>query len=216
MPGEYLMASYAVFVDAAYLKRSGARALKRQAHRLTLDAGAVVSWAKGLGQQLGSSSDSLLRIYWYDGEFDSSHAEHAKQRRYFNAIEDVPGISLRKGYVVERSPTWHHAVRQALKACGAPLANFEKHFTFMPERQQKGVDALLTLDLVHLAEKGAYEWAVLVAGDRDFAEVVWVAQDEGRRIVVAVPTLKDLAPQLRRGADDVVVIDPKVLSGFLK
>lgn len=115
---------------------------------------------------------------------------------------------------MERQPTWHYAVKKALAASGVNLADFEKHFTFMPEREQKGVDALLTLDLVHLAEKGAFEWAVLVAGDRDFDEVVWTAQDEGRRILVAVPTLKDLAPQLRRGADEVLVIEPAVLKTF--
>lgn len=53
-----------------------------------------------------------------------------------------------------------------------------------------------------------------VAGDRDFDEVIWTAQDEGRRIVVAVPTLKDLAPQLRRGADEVCVIDEATLKSF--
>jgi uncharacterized LabA/DUF88 family protein len=209
------MGFYAVFVDAGYLKHSGARALKLKAHRLTLDAGAVVTWAKSLGNYY-ASGDSLLRVYWYDGEFDASHAEYAKQRRYFNAIQDVPGINLRLGYVVERPPAWHYAVKQALNACGTPLANFERHFTFLPEREQKGVDALLTLDLVHLAEKHAYEWAVLTAGDRDFEEVVWTAQDEGRRILVAVPTLKDLAPQLRRVADEVIVIDPQILTGFFK
>ncbi|MGH7882829.1 MAG: NYN domain-containing protein [Candidatus Dormibacteraceae bacterium] len=203
--------SYAVFVDAGYLKHSGARALKRRAHELTLDANAVLAWAKSLG-----SRDSLLRVYWYDGEFEPGHVEYANQRRYFNAIEDVPGINLRLGYVVERPPTWHYAVKQALKACGVSLTDFERHFTFRLEREQKGVDSLLTLDLVHLAEKRAYDWAVLVAGDRDFAEVVDTAEDEGRRIVVAVPTDKDLAPQLRRGADEVIVIDSKDLNSFFR
>lgn len=207
------MALYAVFIDAGYLKHSGARALKLKAHHLTLDAKAVVGWARNLGQQFGVA-DSLLRVYWYDGEFDPSHSEYKKQRSYFHAIEDVPGVNLRLGYVVERPPSWHYAVKQALKACGVPLATFEQHFSFIPEREQKGVDALLTLDLVHLAEKRAYQWAVVVAGDRDFGEVIWTAQDEGRRILVAVPTLKDLAPELRRVADDVIVIDAQVLKRF--
>ncbi len=207
------MAYYAVFVDAGYLKHSAARTLKRKAHQLTLQAEPIVAWARDLGKQFGPD-DQLLRVYWYEGEFDPGQLEYQGQRRYFNAIEDVPGVQLRLGYVVERSPTWHYAVKQALQACGVKLADFEKHFKFLPEREQKGVDALLTLDLVHLAENGAYQWAVLVAGDRDFDEVVWTAQDEGHRILVAVPTLKDLAPQLRRTADEVFEIDPKVLNTF--
>ena len=209
------MAYYAVFIDAGYLKHSGARALKRKAHQITLHAAPVIEWARGLGKAVGTG-DTLLRVYWYDGEFDPGHAEYAGQRRYFNSVEEVPGVQLRLGYVVERPPTWHYAVKQAVAACGVKLTDFEKHFQFLPGREQKGVDALITLDLVHLAEKGAYNWAVLVAGDRDFEEVVGTAQDEGRRVLVAVPTPKDLAPQLRRRADEVMVIEPATLKKFFE
>jgi hypothetical protein len=209
------MAYYAVFIDAGYLKRSAARALKCKAHEITLDAASVVTWARGLGKG-GASGDTLLRVYWYDGEFDPGHHEYPEQRRYFNSIGDVPGVHLRLGYVVERSPNWHYAVKQALAACGVTLADFEKHFTFLPGREQKGVDSLLTLDLVHLAEKGAYQWAVLVAGDRDFDEPVSTAQSEGRRVLIAVPTPRDLAPQLRRRADEVMVIEASALKTFFK
>jgi len=89
---------YAVFIDAGYLKHSGARALRRKAHQLTLQARPIVQWASGLAGEL-KSSDGLLRVYWYDGEFDTGHPEYQQQRRYFNAIEDVPGIQLRLGYV---------------------------------------------------------------------------------------------------------------------
>jgi uncharacterized LabA/DUF88 family protein len=174
-----------------------------------LNAEAVVKWAKSIGPR-----DSLLRIYWYDGEFNPRHAEYSDQRKYFDQLADVAGLQLRLGYVVERRPTWHLAIKHALKACGVSLNEFQKNFRFLPHREQKGVDALLTLDLVRLAQKGAFQWAVLVAGDRDFAEVVCTAQDEGRRIFVAVPTLKDLAPQLRQSADELLVIDPAVLTSF--
>lgn len=107
--------------------------------------------------------------------------------------------------ILERSSGGH---------AGVALSNFEQHFRFQPERAQKGVDALLTLDVVHLAQKGAYDWAVLVAGDRDFEQVVSTAQGEGRRILVAVPTTRDLAPQLRRAADEVILIDRQALAGF--
>ncbi len=208
---DFAQACYAVFIDAGYLKHSAARALKRKAHDLIPRARPVVEWARTLGSSAG---DTLLRVYWYDGAFDPGHAEYARQRRYFSAIEDVPGVQLRLGYVVERPAAWHHAIKQALKSCGVEVADFERHFRFLPAREQKGVDALLTLDIVHLAEKGAYQWAVLVAGDRDFDEAVATAQREGRRILVAVPTPADLAPQLGRRADDVLTIDPTVLGSF--
>jgi hypothetical protein len=207
------MGAYAVFVDAAHLERSGARALKLRVLGAVLDPGAVVRWAAGLGPVHGSG-ERLLRVYWYDGAFEPTHPDFRGQRQYFEAVQDVPALVLRLGYVVERTPVWQTPVRQALRSCGVALTDFEKHFKFRPERTQKGVDALLTLDVVHLAQKGAYEWAVLVAGDRDFEQVVTTAQAEGRRVLVAVPTTRDLAPQLRRAADQVIVMDRKVLAGF--
>jgi uncharacterized LabA/DUF88 family protein len=207
------MGVYAVFVDAAYLERSGYRTLRITSQRLLLDPRAVVRWAHRLGRGRGSG-ERLLRTYWYDGAFEPTHRDYRGQRQYFDAVQDVPGVVLRLGYVVERTPAWQTPVRRALRSCGVALADFERHFRFQPERAQKGVDALLTLDLLHLAQRRAYDWAVVVAGDRDFEQVVLTAQGEGRRILVAVPTTKDLAPQLRRAADEVVVIDSHALAAF--
>jgi uncharacterized LabA/DUF88 family protein len=211
--GAAQVTTYAVFVDAGYLKNSAARALSKPVHKVKLNAEAVVLWARGLAGQ-HELGNSLLRVYWYDGTFDPSHAEYPRHQRYIDRLWDVPGIQLRLGHVVERQPAWHNAIKYALKACGVSLAEFKKHFTFRPQREQKGVDALLALDLVRMAQKRTFDCAVIVAGDRDFEEAVRAAQDEGRRIVIAVPTDKGLSIQLRRGADEVLMIDPTALSTF--
>ena len=86
------------------------------------------------------------------------------------------------------------------------VAEFERHFQFRPERQQKGVDTLITLDLVRLGQTRAYDTAVLIAGDRDIAEAVRTAQDLGRHVVVAHPQGAGMATELRQLADGVIPI----------
>jgi uncharacterized LabA/DUF88 family protein len=112
---------------------------------------------------------------------------------------------------VERTPGWQAPVRRAIQESARHfhldpelfLADFEERFHLMPERQQKGVDTLITLDLVRLAQQGAYSTGVLIAGDRDLAEPVRVAQAMGRRVVVAHPARAGVANELRQLADQV-------------
>jgi uncharacterized LabA/DUF88 family protein len=166
------------------------------------DARGCVEWLSALARRLALTAPSpLLRVYWYDGAFDAADPRYGGQRVFFDAIASTPGIQLRLGHLRERTPRWQHAVRNAVLACGVDLAKFEMHFQFRAELEQKGVDTLIALDLVRLAQRGAYETALLVAGDRDLAEAVRVAQDEGRRVIVAPPTSGGVATELRQVAD---------------
>lgn len=126
----------------------------------------------------------------------------------------MPGIQLRLGHLQEVKPKWQHAVQVALDAAGLDRDAFERHFQFRPELGQKGVDTRITLDLVRLARGHAYDVGVLIAGDRDLAEPVRVAQDEGRRIIVAAPAQASVAIELRQLADEVIELTPKVLKAM--
>jgi uncharacterized LabA/DUF88 family protein len=110
-------------------------------------------------------------------------------------------------------------VKAAIKECGIALTEFEKHFRFQPILQQKGVDTRLVLDLVRLAQRGAYDVAVLVAGDRDLAEAVRAVQDEGRIVVLAHPGSEKgsgVATELRHLADEIISISDADLRKMLK
>jgi uncharacterized LabA/DUF88 family protein len=125
-------------------------------------------------------------------------------------------MEVRLGYLVERTPNWHHPLRQALKKCGVDLKEFEKHFTFKTDVIQKGVDALITLDLVHHSDNHSFDWALLIAGDKDLVEAVWHVQDDGRHVVIAIPSGAGIAPELRRRADLFLTIETEVLAAVLK
>lgn len=50
--------------------------------------------------------------------------------------------------------------------------------------RQKGVDVLLSLDMLRFALKDNYDTAVLVSGDGDFADIVKMVKDEGKKVEV--------------------------------
>ncbi len=196
------------FIDFGFLQKAAGRPLGASPRRLKPKPGGVVNW---LSSFQPSDPNAFLRAYWYDGAYDPRHPRHNAQRKYFDTIAAVPGIQLRLGHLQELKPKWQHAVQEALKSAGLDRAKFEEHFQFRPELGQKGVDTRITLDLVRLAQRHAYDVGVLIAGDRDLAEPVRLAQDEGRRIVVAAPEKASIASELKQLADDVVELTPAAL-----
>ncbi len=200
--------NFAVMVDAGFLKAEGAKAIKVPRDSLTFDGEACVEWFNGFSHESRFAklapifaTREFLRIYWYDGAFDPSDVRYATQRAVFDGLALVPGLYLRLGHVQTRRPRWEHAVQKAVQACGVKLVDFEKHFQFRPELEQKGVDALITLDLVQLSRDRAMEAVLLVSGDRDLAEAVRVAQGVGCKVVVAHPPNAGVAVALRQLAD---------------
>lgn len=206
-------ARYAAFIDGGYLKAAGAAALKRRTHCVQVDAQSLMRWVRDF-RAYGADGD-LLRAYWYDGAFDGSDPRSQEQKKYFDVLDATPGLEVRLGFLVERTPKWHRPLKQALKKCGVEMTEFSKHFQLRPDVTQKGVDALITLDLVHHSDRRSYDWALLVAGDRDLVEAVRNVQNDGRHVVVAVPQGAGLAPELRRRADQLRVIDLTTLERIL-
>lgn len=193
------------FVDFGFLKAGAAKRLKTPTRDLRPRPDVVVEWIDDLGYD-------FLRAYWYDGAYDSRHPRHKAQRAYFERIAGTPGIQVRLGHLQESTPKWQYPVRAALKKCGVDLADFERHFEFKPQLSQKGVDTRITLDMVRLAQRRAFDVGLLVGGDRDLAEPLRVAQDEGRRMFVAIPRGAGVAAELRQLADEVIVLDDDVLN----
>lgn len=208
------MPLYAGFVDVGFLRAEGARQLKAPVSGMRPNAAGLVEWLRHLEipELVGQE---FLRAYWYDGAWDPSHQQHAGQRAYLDAVASNAGVQLRLGHIAERPNRLERpvtaAIRNAAQAVGSDpqrlLDEFHARWTFYPERVQKGVDALMTLDLVRLAQRGAYSTAVLVSGDRDLAEPVRAAQDVGCRVVVAVPEKAGVAKELRQLADVFLQLD---------
>lgn len=208
------------FVDAGFLRAEGARAIGQRAAGVRPVAGAIVDWFDDL---CADSDRTFLRAYWYDGAFDPSHAEYRGQRTFFEAIGLTPGLQLRLGHIAERQSRLEQPVRRALERTAGGLGlepvrlmtEFERHWTFRAERQQKGVDTLIALDMVRLASRSGYSTAVLIAGDRDLAEAVRASQDFGARVLVATPIRSSVARELAQLADELIHLPEAVLRQML-
>jgi uncharacterized LabA/DUF88 family protein len=84
---------------------------------------------------------------------------------------------------------------------------------------QKGVDALLRVDLVGLASTGAVRDVVLLAGDEDMLEAVESAQAHGVRVHlwgVEPPFGVNQAERLVWECDSVHVLGKEVVDGFVR
>ncbi len=201
------------FVDVGFLRASGADAMRQNRSSVRPNGTAVVDWFhRFVDAEL--DGHKFLRAYWYDGAFDPSHSEYAGQRAFFDAIARTPGIQLRLGQIVERPHQSERQIREALQRTVVDLGlepplllgAFTRHWTFRPVRQQKGVDTLIALDMVRLAQRPAYSTAVLIAGDRDLAESIRTVQDYGARVLIATPRRQSVAQELVQLADGIVDI----------
>jgi uncharacterized LabA/DUF88 family protein len=205
----------AAFIDVGFLTAEGARTLNVPRRSVQPDARGCVEWVRSHVESTSPSS-RFLRLYWYDGAFDPRDQRYASQRRYFDAIASTPGIQLRLGHLQEIRPRWQHALEKALEACGVDKDEFGKHFVMRSEIRQKGVDTRLTLDLVRLAQRRVYDEALLVAGDRDLAEPVRIAQDEGALITLLTPARAGIATELRQLVDAHVELQATDLRAMLR
>ena len=117
----------------------------------------------------------LIRIYYYDAIFDSSDTEHMKQKHLFDEIDVLDGYEVRLGQLVRTKD-----------GSGPP--------------KQKGVDVLLAIDMITMAYNDQFEFAVLLAGDGDFLEVVDAVKSTGKR-VFGMYFQGTIADDLRRSLD---------------
>jgi hypothetical protein len=98
----------------------------------------------------------------------------------------------------------------------AGLPNVKLRLGRISHHEQKGVDALLILDMTTLARERAIANALVVSGDEDIREGIAVAQSLGVRVTLGSVALPEgrpsLATTLMREADDQLLVDV----GFLR
>ncbi|MGH7883699.1 MAG: NYN domain-containing protein, partial [Candidatus Dormibacteraceae bacterium] len=105
-------------------------------------------------------------------------------------------------------PTQEHLVLARLPSVKLRLGRMTQH-------GQKGVDSLIVLDLVTLAQERAMTTAYLLSGDEDIREGVAAAQQMGVSVILlGVPAAggrPNQADTLVREADDQIILDQNVV-----
>ena len=131
----------------------------------------------------------LIRTYYYTARIENPpdpywKQQQSQQQSYLAALAHEPFLEVRLGRLQFGD--------------GAP--------------RQKGVDVMLALDMHRFALKNNYDLAVLVSGDGDFADIVRMVKDEGRRVeIVTFPGTR--ARALLEAADRGVEVDETFLGG---
>jgi uncharacterized LabA/DUF88 family protein len=98
----------------------------------------------------------LTRIYYYNASKNAKEnpSGHKQQQSFFNQIKKVPFLELKLGRLV---------IRNNISI-------------------EKGVDVLITVDLIKYARNNAYDTAILVSGDGDFAPALEFLKEFGKHI----------------------------------
>jgi len=132
----------------------------------------------------------LVRTYFYTAKIERPPDEYwrnqqAEQQRLLTALAHQPFVEVRLG---------------RLQFMGGDTP------------RQKGVDVLLALDMLRFALKGNYDTAILISGDGDFADIVRMVKDEGRRVeVVTFPGTR--AHALLEACDKSIEVTAELLEG---
>jgi uncharacterized LabA/DUF88 family protein len=96
---------------------------------------------------------SLLRAYYYNAPLPNEDPAAKAHQSFLNYLKRVPYVMVRLGRLERRGEGFI----------------------------EKGVDIQIAIDMLKLAYADAYDVAVLVSGDGDFAEVLRVIQDMGKQ-----------------------------------
>ena len=135
----------------------------------------------------------LIRIYYYNAKVGlrEEPERYRDQQKFFASITAIPYCELRLGRLVYIN--WP----------GTPP-------------YEKGVDVLLTTDMITHSYKNNYDTAILVAGDNDFVSAIQAVKDNGNHVEVALFGKEPSSRQLRIVADNVITLNNRVLKGCWK
>ena len=130
----------------------------------------------------------LVRIYYYNARVGRKEEpeRYVHQRQFFDSVAAVPYTELRLGRLVYNN--WPST-----------------------PPYEKGVDVQLATDMLTHSYKNNYDTAILVAGDNDFVSALQAVKDNGKHIEVALFGKEETSRELRRVADMILPIAPKLL-----
>ena len=197
-------------VDAEYLRKEAQKVLRRE--HTSLVARELTGWLR--------KEDPMQPVRWYDAHYKANHPQANNRRMFFKHMALEASVKLRMGTLVERSNApVDRALQKVMpsiaKDLGVPVKSlvdaFAKHWVSHSISQQKGVDALLIMDMIDLASYGRYDTILLCAGDTDFLPVINRAQQMGVMIHLIVPRPESVSDTFWADVDTIIEIPTNVL-----
>jgi len=125
----------------------------------------------------------LIRTYYYNAPRSDSSRAAKDQQRFFDKLRMIPYFDVRLGRLEPRGGTF----------------------------VEKGIDIAIAVDMVTMGYRDAFDTAILVSSDGDFAQAVDAIRETGRHVEVAC---FPRAYHLKRVADKVIDLDANSLAGL--
>ena len=199
----------AMLIDAEFLRQDAQAALGIE--RSNYNVPVLADWIRG---------SDIEHIRWYDGRYKPSDARYQAHKYWLDCLARDAGVKLRLGTLVERdSSLYERAMYRILPQVAADLniddgalkRAMQAHWESRSYFQQKGVDALLILDMVQLAMSGNIGALCLCAGDTDFIPAIDAVQQCGVPVNLVVPRPNKLSRQMTSAADQAIAIPMDIL-----
>lgn len=130
--------------------------------------------------RLLSGERSHIRTYYYNAPLHREEDEERflQQQKFFETVRRLPQIEVRLGRLVQRGTTY----------------------------VEKGIDIAITIDMLDLALRNAYDTAILVTGDGDFSPLIDAVKGWGKKVEAAY-FVQGLSNNLQDSADRVIYLD---------
>jgi len=136
----------------------------------------------------------LVRIYYYNAivGMKQEPERYRNQQNFFNSVRAVPYTELRLGRLVYTN-AWPSS-----------------------PPYEKGIDIMLTTDLLTHSFKRNYDTCILVAGDTDYVDAIQAVKNNGQNVEVALFGKNTTSRTLRDVADRVIELDGRYLKNCWK
>ncbi|MBN1643221.1 MAG: NYN domain-containing protein [Dehalococcoidales bacterium] len=135
----------------------------------------------------------LVRIYYYNAivGLKQEPERYRHQQAFFASVQAAPYTELRLGHLVYNN--WPNT-----------------------PPYEKGIDIMLTTDLLTHSFKRNYDVAILVAGDTDYVGAIQAVKNNGQNVEVALFGKEKTSRPLREVADRIITIDGRLLRNCWK
>lgn len=105
-----------------------------------------------------SIQGEIVRVYYYDAQSEPEEEDYESQIQFFNKLDNVDFYETRRASLVRKGKN-------------------------KGKREQKGVDVLISVDMMSKAYEDHYDIAIVIMGDRDFLPLIKSVKDlTGKRV----------------------------------
>lgn len=131
----------------------------------------------------------IVRVYYYDALCEPGEEDYKDQLEFFNRLDNFDFYETRLASLVRKGKN-------------------------KGRREQKGVDVLISVDMLSKAYEDHYDIAIVIMGDRDFLPLIKSVKNLTGRRVFGVVFEGHYSLEIARAFDKLWVVDTSSINGL--